>query len=277
MWPSPDGKGFYIFGGGASYGINVKNLDKSGIWKFVVDGDGDDGTGKWEIETPVPTSPAPLRTLRLTEQAAFVATTGGSNGGGGLGFSVGGTASAWTDPSNPKSDHISGMVVYDMNRKEWRNETAVGFTTGNGSLRGGAGVFVPSFGNAGEEEKNNGLVFILGGSVFAVPATTKDNQPDFVMGFDNVTFFDPVSREWYWQTTTGERPSSRERFCAVGVEGRNGTYEMCVLLPARRGGKLSVILLFFSCLRRELFSKLTSGAPLQIHVRRCRLKDRGVV
>ncbi|KAK1782273.1 hypothetical protein QBC45DRAFT_9122 [Copromyces sp. CBS 386.78] len=220
LWPSPDGKGFYIFGGGASYGINSNKIDKSGIWKFVVDGN---GSGKWEIETPVPTSPAPLRTLRLTEQAAFVATTG-SNGG--IGFSVGGIASAWTDPSNPNAEHIPGMVVYDMNRKEWRNETSLGFTTGNGSLRGGAGVFVPSFGNTGEDDKNNGLVFILGGSVFAVPATTTGTQPDFVMGFENVTFFDPVSREWYWQTTTGERPSSREKFCAVGVQGRNDTYEI---------------------------------------------------
>ncbi|KAK3949584.1 hypothetical protein QBC32DRAFT_378245 [Pseudoneurospora amorphoporcata] len=194
----------------------------SGIWKFVVDGN---GGGKWEIETPVPTSPAPLRTLRLTEQAAFVATTG-SNGG--IGFSVDGIASAWTDPSNPYAEHIPGMVVYDMNRKEWRNETSLGFTTGNGSLRGGAGVFVPSFGNTGEDDKNNGLVFILGGSVFAVPATTTGTQPDFVMGFENVTFFDPVSREWYWQTTTGERPSSREKFCAVGVQGRNGTYEIFI-------------------------------------------------
>lgn len=243
IWPSPDGDGFYVYGGGASYGINSSKIEKSGIWKFVVDDNGSSGKGEWELEMPAPTSPSPPRTLRLTEQAGCAAATTTTTEG--LGFSVGGVASAWTDPSDASTDHVTGMVVYDMKRKEWRNETSVGIVaaSGSGSLRGGVGVFVPSFGNAatvsgegereGEEKKkekkeNNGLVFMLGGSVFAVPATTTTNQPDFVIGFENVTFFDPMTREWYWQLTTGPAPSARERFCAVGAEGKNGTYEMCV-------------------------------------------------
>ncbi|KAK3388740.1 hypothetical protein B0T20DRAFT_101681 [Sordaria brevicollis] len=225
LWPTPDGNGFYVYGGGASYGVNSNKIDKSGVWKFTADGN---GGGSWGFEAPAPTSPVPPRGLRLVEQAAFVST-----GKGGMGFSVGGVASAWTDPSNPHAEHIPGMVVYDMNRREWRNETNLGFVNGGsgGSLKGGVGVFVPSFSAAGskeEEEKENGLVFILGGSVFAVPATTTGNQPDFVMGFENVTFFDPVTREWFWQETTGEVPSPREKFCAVGVEGKDGSFEMYV-------------------------------------------------
>lgn len=46
------------------------------------------------------------------------------------------------------------------------------------------------------------------------------------VSFDNMTFYDPSAKEWFWQTTTGDIPGARMRYCAVSAAGFNGTYDM---------------------------------------------------
>ncbi|KAK1729976.1 hypothetical protein CaCOL14_004002 [Colletotrichum acutatum] len=46
------------------------------------------------------------------------------------------------------------------------------------------------------------------------------------MDFDKVTLYDPSTDKWYTQQTTGSRPSTRGKFCAVGASGTNHTYEI---------------------------------------------------
>ena len=50
------------------------------------------------------------------------------------------------------------------------------------------------------------------------------------LAFDNLTMYDPFAKQWYWQITTGNRPTPRHEFCAAGVLSPQGTYEMYKLL-----------------------------------------------
>ena len=44
--------------------------------------------------------------------------------------------------------------------------------------------------------------------------------------FDNLTFYDPLERKWHSQIATGNRPTPRRDFCAVGVQGPDNTFEV---------------------------------------------------
>lgn len=75
------------------------------------------------------------------------------------------------------------------------------------------GVFAPMYGP-------NGLIFILGGE--RRPSPTELN----LVELDTIHFFDPVGKRWFAQDTTGDIPSPASGFCAVGVAGGNGTFDM---------------------------------------------------
>lgn len=81
---------------------------------------------------------------------------------------------------------------------------------------------VPGFGT-------DGLLVMFGGQSTSPdlyqPGTFSNANPEFIAS-DNITIYDPVSKIWHSQVTTGEHPSPRDSFCAVGVQGVNGTYEM---------------------------------------------------
>ncbi|KAK4198245.1 hypothetical protein QBC40DRAFT_256264 [Triangularia verruculosa] len=86
-----------------------------------------------------------------------------------------------------------------------------------GTLVGGAAHHVP-FGAEAE-----GLVIFMGGK-YAPLLGTWDDQT--WADFTNLTVYDPGQEKWYWQETTGARPSARDLFRVVGVSGDNGTYEI---------------------------------------------------
>jgi hypothetical protein len=44
--------------------------------------------------------------------------------------------------------------------------------------------------------------------------------------FNSLSLYDLATKKWYSQPSTGSRPTRRERFCAVGVQGPNRTYEI---------------------------------------------------
>jgi hypothetical protein len=100
---------------------------------------------------------------------------------------------------------------------------------------GAEAVCLPDFGRSG-------LVLFLGGitSVGGLdPFSALSQNPG--VAFDNITVYDPFTKEWYWQTTTGNRPTPRHEFCAVGVEGSENTFEMYkdlyLILSTKTGGR----------------------------------------
>ncbi|KDN61375.1 putative kelch repeat protein [Colletotrichum sublineola] len=87
---------------------------------------------------------------------------------------------------NPVPQAVPGMVTYNMTTKSWTNETTTAFS---------------------ENEPGQ-------------------KTPTGWLDFTNLTFLDPVTKQQYTQTTTGNGPTARRGFCSVGVNGTNGTYEM---------------------------------------------------
>ena len=44
--------------------------------------------------------------------------------------------------------------------------------------------------------------------------------------FQTVSMYDTVKEKWFWQRAGGSVPRVRENYCAVGVRGPQGTFEM---------------------------------------------------
>ncbi|KAF6830910.1 kelch repeat protein [Colletotrichum plurivorum] len=205
MWKHDDTNTFFIWGGHIAHGGKVGTPES---WKFEADGQ---GGGAWTTETPA--NPTFFSELRRNEEGAYASTPDG-------GFWFGGIASAWTNLS-PYSQPVPGVLSYNMTTKQWANETTPGFNAFSeyGTMVGGGAVYIPTFGD-------NGLIVLLGGATYTLAASQK--QPFGWMDFNNLTFYDPISKEWYWQKTTGTAPTARRGFCYVGAEGKNGTYEVFV-------------------------------------------------
>ena len=103
------------------------------------------------------------------------------------------------------------MIEFDMASGSFTNLSATHYNM-NGTVISGAMQYVPSFGS-------EGLVIVMGG--ITLPFNTTG-----LVSFDTVTVFDPATREWFNQTTTGNAPSPRESFCTAGVNSTNNSYEM---------------------------------------------------
>ncbi|KAK1831021.1 hypothetical protein QBC39DRAFT_99475 [Podospora conica] len=204
VWRDPSGTGFYIWGGATAYSASPPPPE---IWKFTVDGS---GGGSWAKEDPRGRAAAALAsTVRATDGAWAQSKD--------VGYYVGGKATGSTD-ANITGDNamipLPGLTAFNMTSGELTNSSAAGLSL-YGTLVGGVAEFVP-FGSSG-------LLLFLGGSY--APVVTSTTQWATV-GFDSLTLYDPSRRVWYSQQTSGDRPSKRERFCVVGVQGPNGTYEI---------------------------------------------------
>ncbi|OHE93099.1 kelch repeat protein [Colletotrichum orchidophilum] len=202
LWINEATNTFWIWGGHRPYGDAI---DEPTSWKFEADGK---GGGLWSKETPA--NPTLFQELRRNEDGAFASTTD-------AGFWFGGQSSGWTT-SNPYSQPVPGILSYNMTTKSWTNETSDAFSK-YGTLTGGAAIYIPTFGP-------NGLITIMGGATWGLEPDQK--KPIGWQDFSNLTFMDPVTKDWYWQKTTGNAPTPRRNLCSVGVEGNNGTYEIFV-------------------------------------------------
>lgn len=69
------------------------------------------------------------------------------------------------------------------------------------------------------------MVMLFGRSVLG-PDLYDTYQRGSLIPMDNITIYDHSSKRWYWQTTTGGPPPPRLDFCAVGIQGPNGTFDM---------------------------------------------------
>ncbi|TDZ39912.1 Glycosyltransferase sdnJ [Colletotrichum trifolii] len=205
IWKHEGMKTFFVWGGHKPYGGKV---DAPESWKFEADGQGGD---EWVTETSA--NPAFYSELRRTEEGAYVSTPD-------AGFVFGGIATGWTN-ANPASQPVPGVLSYNMTTTMWTNETTPGFSgfSKHATMVGGGAVYIPTFGD-------NGLTVVMGGSTWTLQPS--QSSPDGWMDFGNLTFYDPISKDWYWQQTTGTAPTARRGFCYVGAEGKNGTYEIFV-------------------------------------------------
>lgn len=164
-------------------------------------------------------------------------------------FVLGGTEDFLTTPETAAKlggeVALPGLVQFNMTTKTFSNSSAAGYQT-NGTAERGAMHYVPSFGP-------NGLYVVMGGD-YIIPTDLRD--------FGTISIFDPLSKKWYQQATSGSIPKARVEFCTAGVNSTNGTYEMYVSRSP----------CFTPCLS-SLGSRVTNEANLslpQLHV--CRVE-----
>lgn len=186
---------FYVWAGQTSYEAPVPEAD---LWKFEPDGR---GGGSWSSQ--LPENSGDFTELRRTSGGAFASTSDAA-------FVFGGGSSRTTDPN--ARGPVKGFLEFNFTTQIWTNHSS-GPWSDSGSLRSAAAVHVPTFGP-------NGLVMLLGGVDQAAPGGEE------YMPMDNVTFMDPVTKEWHWEKTSGSPPRSRVSHCAVGVASPNNTFEM---------------------------------------------------
>lgn len=106
-----------------------------------------------------------------------------------------------------------------MKTQIWVNESASQFNSVDGKYTtGGSAVCLPNLGSSG-------MVMLFGGSVLG-PDLYDTYQRGSLIPMDNITIYDHSSKRWYWQTTTGGPPPPRLDFCAVGIQGPNGTFDL---------------------------------------------------
>jgi len=205
-WADQKTNSFYIWGGHSPYGSTTTQISRGMQWKFVTDGK---GSGSWINATAENQTPQILESFPRSEQGTWITA-------GDAGFYIGGVASGWTEMRSSVQP-ISGMISFNMTTKQWRQDSTTGLISEYGTLAGGTAQFAPEFGP-------NGLVFVLGGGTYALNSSS--GPPDGWNEFTTVRFFDPVSRVWYSQNTTGTAPSRRMFPCSVGVQAAKGRYDM---------------------------------------------------
>lgn len=209
-----DNKTMFVYDGGLSEAPpdwnEVETLPDNTLWQFTPSG----ASGHWAQSYVSPSSI--FSSLSRVSSAIYAY-------GNGLGFALGGIQSLATGDTGFTEAYdtnlVPGMVIYDISNKEWYNVSAKDYTYSGFTLNG-AGQFVPSFGP-------NGLFFVLGGTT-----GTSDN-PQFAQ-FDYAWMYEPYSKKWLSQQTSGDIPTETTNQCVVGVQGDEGTYEVCMQGPARR-------------------------------------------
>ncbi|KAF2457316.1 hypothetical protein BDY21DRAFT_286425, partial [Lineolata rhizophorae] len=210
LWGEEDDSAFYMWGGQVSPLPGQPPIPNTNLWKFTVDGN---GGGSWDVSNP---SNAGL--FQTFHRPSMGLGTSGSNAG----YLLGGYLTPRSEPQlADESDFVQpipGIISYNMTTRVWSNDSAAGYSLyGAGNL--GQAVFLPSYGT-------DGLLAFMGGYNTGLETVRFDGTG--LVSFDNITFYDPVSKTWYAQKATGDSPSPRAGFCAVAVAGQNGTHEIFV-------------------------------------------------
>ncbi|KAJ4138378.1 hypothetical protein NW768_002202 [Fusarium equiseti] len=201
LWVDQVNKSIYSWGGQGSNG-NDTSIDQHHLWAFKPDGR---GKGNWYINDPPDVS---------TFNQIYPGLHGLVTTCAGVGYSLGGHGSPTSDRHFKDAVPLNGLIAYNMTSRKWDNisSEALGYSTWAGSA-----ACIESIGEAGL------LIFLGGLKNNGLLATSSDR-----ISFDNITIYEPTSKRWYWQKTTGDTPDSRGTFCSVGVPGPNGTYEIYI-------------------------------------------------
>ncbi|KAK0739457.1 hypothetical protein B0T21DRAFT_382487 [Apiosordaria backusii] len=211
VWVNQQDGSFYVWGGMVSYKKQRDMPRVPELYKFVADGS---GGGKWSIETP--SNPEFLRMVYLTEKAAFAATNEKA-------FVFGGVAGDWTDLTIGwgRTELVTGAIAFDMKTKTFEqiasDETSVGAVAEH----------IPNFSFGSSKQ---GVILVMGG---CTPEKRLDGNGEIdyskveCQSLNNLTIFDPETRQKHYQATTGPSPPTpREGFCVAGFSTKEGGYDM---------------------------------------------------
>ncbi|KAM0331522.1 hypothetical protein ACHAQA_003199 [Verticillium albo-atrum] len=186
---------FYVWGGFASW---MRSWDFQGLWRFSPT---DNTRGNWDeavIDSPdayIISYTGWMSACASTPDAGFVIGAYESRN-----LSVGRTAD------------VPVLSSFNFGTQTWELHSEAP-SSHIGSFWNATATFVPKYGQ-------NGLMFILGGK--SMPSLDERTYIDF----RTVHFFDPVTKDWYSQKTTGPVPVGRDQPCLVGVSGANGTFDI---------------------------------------------------
>lgn len=209
LWKGEDPNVYWIWGGRTIRKIDRDSIDKDTIWRFTANGD---GGGDWSSE--IPSGSDDFDEMHLPSRSTYVTYKN-------TGFSLGGEQIPDSDPDIEwEMQPVQGMITFDLKSKTYSNESTPDVSP-YGTLVGATAEYVPIFGD-------NGLIMILGGYGYTLDVGSR--TPEHTRRFDNITYFDPESREWGWQLATGDIPPPRVDHCSVGVGSGGDTYEMYVRL-----------------------------------------------
>ena len=189
------------------------------IWSFNPD---NKGSGTWAQNN---TAKDPPFTKGITRNFGAAATTLD-----GQFYSLGGYTSSRTGPDKVNDAGFvptPGLVTYNFTTNIWTNETAVDGPSRLGTVECATLEALPL--------GPNGLLAVIGGDTSGLDEyVAAQNRRSMT----SVSLYDPATKRWYQQETTGRAPSQRLRHCTIGVRdptpvkgtagGNMGTYEMCV-------------------------------------------------
>ncbi|KAF5574015.1 kelch repeat [Fusarium pseudoanthophilum] len=205
LWVDEERSMIYSWGGQGSY----KNTSSAGdhhLYAF----EAEDGKGSWSIHDPE--DDTLFSSLYRTVRGAYTSCHG-------VGYHLGGYGERRTDERFTDGSYVErpldGLLTYNMSTQKWTNEStkALDYATWSGRA-----TCIPSIGSTG-------LLIFMGGAKVKTPAFRNESEP---VSFINITMFDPSSKEWYYQQTSGTSPDPRVDFCSVGVQGPNNTYDIYI-------------------------------------------------
>ncbi|KAI9793855.1 MAG: hypothetical protein M1816_007107 [Peltula sp. TS41687] len=211
LWKDPTSKAFYSYGGEVTRALppdQLPPIPPNAIWKFNADGN----SGSWSQVSMASNSIFP----------SLVRPAGGVGAyGDGLGLLLGGYATSISSLESRSYQGLvptPGMLSYNMSSGVWANNSATDFSTYGTAILGQM-QYVPNFGEQG--------LFVVVGGQTANRVSWQDRGSN-LLPFRNIYIYDPASASWHNQTASGSIPNPRDRFCSVGVQGENGTYEVFI-------------------------------------------------
>ena len=201
LWPSSDNKSFFPFGGEESWLDNPFYPPDMIFWQFKADGQ---GGGNWSQFDTSSDSTFQTLTRPVNALGAVVDDTG---------YIIGGcmNSHATQDAMYMYGNYaVPGIASFNITSNEWNNDTAPGYTERPNGVYG-LMHGVPDFGPVG--------LLAITGTITHIAGVAPDP-------LNNITLYEPSSKNWYSQTATGNVPAGRDHQCTVGLKGDNGTYEM---------------------------------------------------
>ncbi|KAF5592367.1 kelch repeat [Fusarium pseudocircinatum] len=205
LWVDEERLILYSWGGQGSY-RNTSSAGDHHLYAF----EADDGKGSWSIHDPE--DDTLFSSLYRTVRGAYASCHG-------VGYHLGGYGERRTDERFTDGSYVErpldGLLTYNMTTQKWTNEStkALNYATWSGRA-----TCIPSIGSSG-------LSIFMGGAKVKMPAFRNESEP---VSFANITMFDPSSKMWYYQQTSGVSPDPRVDFCSVGVQGPNNTYDIYI-------------------------------------------------
>lgn len=201
LWPDNSGDRLYRWGGRDYFGL-TGGAENVRLWVFTPD---QEGGGEWAIQPPA--NPNVFSSIRRAHLGSSATCEG-------MGFYLAGLGDPSSDVRYSRGNiPVSGLLTFDMASKVWSNESSASFAYPYGMSFGGQAVCAMAH--------DTKLVFFLGGRALR----GRESHPQWLT-FSNITFYDPEAKVWYWQRATGDTPHVRHSFCAAGIRGRDGTFEM---------------------------------------------------